>query len=128
MRWDRLLTQTQVNRCLQYLGVTPGDAHHVQRAPSYDEGKNRLVALQVRVKRAYKKAALELHPDRQVEPNPESEELFRLLAEFHAWFAQLQLKPQRRPVVTPMAWSQWNASSTTTTVTTVNGHVVIIVA
>lgn len=93
------LTDAQVLRAMFLLGLGQGDFQAVQTAPTFEEGVKRLDDLKARAKKAFKKAALDLHPDR-TNNDPAKTEDFKLVSSAVDEIDKLVLhKPQPRPQV-----------------------------
>lgn len=111
------MTDAQLRRALALLGIPVSELVEVRAAPSQEEAEKKLVAFKKRLKKAYHKAALELHPDH----NPgdkEKEETFRFLTEIYDHLQKLRVA-LRRPIV-PIRIIHFGSSNTGPTVTTVS--------
>lgn len=95
------LTDKQLQAALVELDIALDEFRVLHTPASVQEMKERLEAFQEKAKKAYRKAALRLHPDRNPD-NPEAEEMFKLVAEA---FHQIQnLRVQARPKPRPAVW------------------------
>lgn len=86
-------------RAMQLLGLRQEDFRAVETAPSFEEGVRRLDELKGRVKKAFRRVALELHPDR-TNNDPAKTEDFKLASSAADEIDKLALRrPQPRPQV-----------------------------
>jgi len=75
------VTDSDLQRALRLLGLSPKDILEIRRGATYVSRKKALVELRSKAKRAYKQAALKLHPD--VNGGDEAKTAdFRLLNQF----------------------------------------------
>ena len=74
------LTDAQVIEGMTRLGVTPQDFRVLQTAPTLDAANKMLDELKVRVKKSFRRAAMELHPDKNGGDEAKTEEFKRLSA------------------------------------------------
>ena len=79
------------------MGFSPNDFNAVRQAPSHGEAVRRLEDLRIRFRKAFRKAAFELHPDR-TGGDPYKTEQFNLLVNFARDFEKVQV-PKKPPVV-----------------------------
>ena len=82
------------------MGVTQQRLQHIQQAPTLEEARNRLMALKVEVKAAFKRLAFRFHPDRNP-GNLEAEGNFKRSGEVLTAIEKLEVKapqPQVRVV------------------------------
>lgn len=121
-------SQEDVARLLRLLGITPerfGEPLRIRDPVARDSC---LAGLKQQARRAFHKAALELHPDRHG-GDPEKTARFRELSEFHTWVQGLQVQV-RQPVRPRVAivWPQnpnggfWNGTETATAGSGVTWH------
>ena len=126
------LNDAQVVRAMTLLGVRPEDFRAIEQAPTFEEGQKRLAELKTRVKTAFRRAAMELHPDR-TNNDPAKTEDFRLVCAAAEEVDRLDF--QRRVAVAPPVPTQSIhfvfrvggtavrfATNQTTTTTTVSGN------
>jgi hypothetical protein len=130
------MTEEELLAGLGILGVTLEQFQHPLRANSQDEGARRLADLKANVKRAFRKAALDLHPDR-TGGDEEKAGRFKLASSVAEVVEALTLHVQRpRPpppvprggvVIINMQpgvhvrWTTGSASTGSATTTTTNG-------
>ena len=73
------------------MGATPQRLQHIQQAPTLEEARNRLMALKVEAKAAFKRLAFRFHPDRNP-GNLEAEENFKRCGEVLTAIEKLEVK------------------------------------
>jgi hypothetical protein len=114
------IPQQDAQRALQALGVTSVELNGIRAAP-FPQAQIMMAELKVKAKRAYKRFALELHPDR-TGGDQEKTDFFVLLGHVLAEFekATVQPPPPRIPVPAPMQWANvhWVNTAAATTATT----------
>lgn len=118
------LTDAQVARAMTILGVQPQDFRFIEQAPTLEEGQKRLTELKARVKTAYRRAAMELHPDK-TNNDPAKTEDFHLVSAAAEEVAGLNFRmrppppPQMHIVfhVGGVSFTSRTSASTTTTST-----------
>ena len=119
------LTDTQVLRAMQLLGLRREDFHAVQTAPSFEVAQQRLEELKLRAKKAFKRCAMDLHPDR-TNGDPAKTEDFKLVSSAVDEIDKLVMqRPQPQPqmrVVFIRVGGFNTYSSTATTTSYWNGH------
>jgi hypothetical protein len=91
----------QIERALQLLGLTRADLDAPLREAAPAAQRERLEQLQVRVKGAFRRVALELHPDRTGNDPVKTEE-FKVVSCIAEEIANLKLVPRPRPVPRPV--------------------------
>jgi hypothetical protein len=114
------LTNDQIQRAMQLLGLTQNDFRAIERAPSFEVGQQMLVALKERTKKQFRKVAMELHPDR-TNNDPAKTDDFKLVSVVvedleKLAFSRPQPVPQMRVV-----FVRTNVSYSTTGTTTTYG-------
>jgi len=101
-----ILQTRQGVEALRDLGVrVPEDFDQIQRAP-IAQARKMLADLKGRVKHAFKKFAVELHPDKTGD-DPVKTERFKLLVQVREAFDQIDIQP--RPMPMPMPVMHWRA-------------------
>lgn len=101
-----ILQTRQGVEALQDLGVrVPEDFNQIQQAP-IAQARKMLADLKDRVKHAFKKLAVELHPDKTGN-DPVKTEKFKLLVQVREAFDQIDIQP--RPLPAPMPVMYWRA-------------------
>jgi hypothetical protein len=85
------LSAHDLQRAYQVLGVTEAELKSIENAP-FLEGEASLKKLKIRVRKNYKKAALELHPDHN-QGDPAKSELFLLVTRVSKDLARRQARP-----------------------------------
>lgn len=104
------ITDVQLQAALPYFGVTQEEIRAVQGAPTFEAAVAQLAELKARVKKNYKQAVRQLHPD--VTGNDEAKaEIFRTLTEMVDSFEKLEV---RRPQPRPQFIQTWTNSATST--------------
>jgi len=88
-------TNLQLALAFSQLGISPEDFIRIKRAPTHDRACRLIEALKARAKVAYRRAALELHPDRNGGDRAKTEQ-FKLLATIYAEIEKMQPPPSRR--------------------------------
>lgn len=92
---------------LRDLGVTTADLDRVRQTP-FPQSKKMLADLKYRVKHAFRKLAVALHPD-QTGGDPVKTERFRLIVQVKEAFDRMEVVPlpprPMPPVMPPIAWS-----------------------
>lgn len=68
----------RIERGLRALGISSGDFQAIRTATTLEVAQATLEAVKVKVRKAYKKLALDLHPDR-TNGDPEKTDLFRVV-------------------------------------------------
>jgi hypothetical protein len=93
----------RLEKGLQALGVTPEDFNTVQRQPTYELACAKLEEVKEKVRKAYKRLAFELHPDRTGN-DIEKTELFKAVGQVKADIESLNINPPRPPpMMAPMS-------------------------
>jgi hypothetical protein len=110
------MTNEEIERAMDELGIVPEDFLAVKRAVSFVEAKEVLQVLQDKARRGFKKAALRLHPD----VGGDAQAFIRVKEALdHIEALQLRLPPRPRPVpvmhVTFVNHGMGSATSTTST-------------
>jgi hypothetical protein len=90
------MTREEHLNLLPLLGILPLDWQRVQRAPNLEAAKNELEHIKERAKKAFKKLALELHPDMNG-GDEEKTVKFKQLNEALQILDKLQIRPPPRP-------------------------------
>lgn len=90
------LNDQQVVRAMTILGVRPQDFRDIEQAPSFEEGQKRLVAFKARVKASFRRAAMELHPDK-TNNDPVKTEDFKLISAAAEEVEGLNFRPRPPP-------------------------------
>lgn len=85
------LSAHDLQRAYQILGVTEAELKSIENAP-FLEGEAALKKLKIRVRKNYKKAALELHPDHN-QGDASKSELFVLVTQVSKDLARRQARP-----------------------------------
>jgi hypothetical protein len=107
---------------LALIGVSPRDLQHNLQHPDPAECGRRLTAMKDRTKKAFRKQALDLHPDR----NPDADQdLFKRMTAAYDWVMALELTQRQRPQARPRPQANvviirtggWSTDSTTSTTT-----------
>lgn len=117
----RGLSQAQLQEAIAHLDVVPEDLDLVKRAPSREVAENMLAELKLRVRKAYRRQVLKLHPDRNGGDEAKTE-LFKLLTEFATEFEKLQVTPAPRPQMQMMHPGVIYPGNASTTSSTINFH------
>lgn len=105
------ITDAQLQAALPYFGVSQEEIRAVQTKPSFEAAVQALADLKARVKKNYKRAVRELHPD--VTGNDAAKtEIFRTLTEMVDGFEKLEV---RRPPPRPQFVQTWSTSGSATT-------------
>jgi hypothetical protein len=91
------LTDTQIQAALAHLQVGPADFQQVSALPTFEARCQGLEDLKGRIRKNFKKAALELHPDRTGD-DPGKTEIFKVLAQFVDQVDQLRVRQPQPPV------------------------------
>ena len=86
-----MITDAQLQQAMDWLGMSQADLLRVQNAKSDAQAAAQLEALQVRIKKAFKKAVRELHPDRNG-GCPKKTALFRAVTEVYQEIGRLELQ------------------------------------
>lgn len=73
------LTDAQIFKAMQLLGLSQGDFQAIERAPSFEAGVQMLEQLKERAKKQFRRVALELHPDK-TNNDPAKTDDFKLVA------------------------------------------------
>ena len=106
------------------LKLTEQDLNHCIQHPELSECQRRLEELKKRVKKSYREAALELHPDR-TGGDEEKLQLFKTVSRLWEQIQKFEIGRQQRPQprvvhvrATPSTswggWTTWSNSTTTT--------------
>lgn len=115
------LTQQQVSQALQLMGLTFADLQFPLQTNNLEESKQRLVQLKARAKAGFRRAAMDLHPDR-TNGDEGKAELFRLVSCVMEEMEKLEVA--QRPVMPPpirvvvVHQQGFNQSATTSTFST----------
>jgi len=128
------MDQTKVLEALRQLGINPQEIQALRFAP-YPRAQDMLAALKDRARKAYKRLALELHPDRTGN-DPVKTDRFKLVGQVIADLDKLQIQPPPPPpppvvhvqYTVPITWvqvSQVSTSSTAGTATQMNPNYVV---
>jgi DNA-directed RNA polymerase specialized sigma24 family protein len=120
------LSDAQISRAMQLLRLTPEDFRVIERAPSFEEGQRRLAVLKERVKKLFRKAAMELHPDR-TNNDPAKTDDFKLVSAVvedieRLAFSRPPPPPPQRMVFIRMHVHGFSSSGATTTSTSFTGN------
>jgi hypothetical protein len=113
------LTNAQAFRAMQLLNLTQEDFRSIERAPTFEVGQQMLVVLKDRVKKQFRKVALELHPDR-TNNDPVKTDEFKLVAAVVDDIEKLNLSrpPPPHPVAVRVVFRTVRYHSATSTTTT----------
>ncbi len=122
------------------LGVTPEDFNVIRRQRSFEDACAKLVEVKEKVRKAYRRLAFELHPDRTGN-DPVKTDLFKAISKIRAEIEELELERPRPMVPVPVGipvimvqyggvgrpppghpaanggFRQWGSGTATTTVT-----------
>lgn len=109
------MTQEEELHLLALLGFCPADFQRVTRMPSYEQGVAELDALKMRVRKAFRKVSLQLHPD-QNGGDAEKTALFLKLNGFVEKIEKLQLQPPAPPRMMVHPGFNMTVTGTATTV------------
>lgn len=92
------LTDAQALRAMQLLNLSQEDFRSIEQAPTLEAGQQMLAALKERMKKQFRKVALELHPDR-TNNDPVKTDEFKLVAAVVDDIEKLGLhRPPPRPM------------------------------
>ena len=94
-----MITDAQLQQAMEWLGVSRDDLLSIKMDSSDELAVARLLALQTRVKKAYKKAVRELHPDRNGGCEKKTT-LFRAITEVYKEIGSVELR-KKDPSTTP---------------------------
>lgn len=91
------LSDAQVVRAMQLLGLTQADFLAIQKAPTFAAGQQALEVLKERTRKQFKRVAMDLHPDR-TNNDPVKTEDFKLVSSAVDDIDRLQLRAPPRPM------------------------------
>lgn len=106
------LSDPQIFRAMQLLGVQQTDFRSIETAASFDAGVQQLEALKLRVKKQFRKLALELHPDR-TNNDPAKTEDFKLVSAVVDEIDRLVFRPPPPPPQLRVVRIQFNTTVST---------------
>jgi hypothetical protein len=86
-----MITDAQLQQAMNWLGIGRDELLHIKTDGSDDQAAVKLLALQARVKKAYKRAVRELHPDRNG-GSSEKTALFRAVTEVYKEIGNTELQ------------------------------------
>lgn len=118
-------TDAQLSKAMQLLSLTPNDFRVIEQAPSFEAGQQMLAGLKERVKKQFRKVALELHPDR-TNNDPAKTDDFKLVSAVvddieRLAFSRPPPRPQQMRVVFVRMQVGYSGTGSTTTSTFYNG-------
>lgn len=107
------ISDEDLQAALEELGVTLLELQAVRAPGPMSVMKSRLEEFQARVKKAYREAAMRLHPDRNPD-NPEAEDKFKLVSEVSRQIQALQVRvvSNYRTTATTTTWTTNTAGGT----------------
>lgn len=94
------LTQQQVEEGLRLMGLSMADIQWPTRSGNLEEAKQRLVALKAKAKTGFRRAAMDLHPDRTGGDEAKSE-LFRVVCALNDDIEKLEMQDRSTPPPRP---------------------------
>jgi hypothetical protein len=113
------LTDVQMVRAFQLLGICRDDFRAVEGGASFEESRERLVVLKERVKRHFRQLALTLHPDK-TNNDPAKTEDFKLVSAAVDEISAMELSPRLpspQRVVLRVQFVRYGTTSTSATTT-----------
>ena len=116
------LTDSQMLTALGELGIQVDEFHAIRTPGPLAEMQARLDEFQARVKKAYREAAMRLHPDRNPD-DPESEDLFKRVSEVVRQLQALRVQERPRPRPQVIYYSTSSTGSTSWTSSTAGGTI-----
>src|SRR5579872_3586024 len=92
------MTRDEELELLTMLGLCPADFQRVQRMPTYQQGVEELQALKDRTRKAFRRVAVQLHPDQNGGDEAKTAK-FKNMNELVQKVEKLQLRPPTPPTI-----------------------------